>query len=72
MVKMLPEEVRGKAVETATRIVGEQMVDGLSDLYALGAAALALALVLAFCLPRRPQGVLESTVPAATEAAPQA
>lgn len=72
MVKLLPVEVRQRAIDTANRIVGEQMVDGLTALYTLGAGALVMALMLAFWLPRRTPAMLEATVPAAPEAAPKA
>lgn len=52
VLAMLPEAARAKALAQAQGIVGEQMVSGLMNLYTLGAAVLAVALLLAFALPR--------------------
>jgi EmrB/QacA subfamily drug resistance transporter len=71
VLKMLPPEARAKALADATAIVSQQMVSGLSSLYAAGAATLALALLIAFALPGKAKA--EPKAPAEPEApAPEA
>lgn len=66
MVRMLPAEVQPLVLETARQVVSTQMVGGLSQLYWIGAAALALGCLGSRWLPG-PTEALEATVPVASE-----